>query len=342
MNLQSKQGSHTPAHMHVTARVAGQEEVDVEVGEACRTIQALKEAVVVALPQLRVEGFDVSVGGRALDDEGVVSLEHGACLDVVRDTRGLAVEALRETGREVGEAGLLDAARDGDVGLCTLHLDAGVPIDCRDGGDWTPLHHSCYYGRLSLATLLLDRGSGAIDAKNRDGCTPLHDSCRNGHLSLATLLLDRGSGAIDAKGFYDSTPLHHSCRYGHLSLATLLLDRGSGAIDAKNRDGCTPLHHSCRYGHLSLATLLLDRGSGAIDAKNRDGCTPLHHSCRYGHLSLVTLLLDRGCDVDVEALRGYQEKFGAYPEAILKLLLSRGHDVRPRCLCAQLWSRIRG
>ena len=61
--------------MHVTARVAGQEEVDVEVGEACRTIQALKEAVVVALPQLRVEGFDVSVGGRALDDEGVVSLE---------------------------------------------------------------------------------------------------------------------------------------------------------------------------------------------------------------------------------------------------------------------------
>ena len=60
--------------MHVTARVAGQEEVD-EVGEACRTIQALKEAVVVALPQLRVEGFDVSVDGRALDDEGVVTLE---------------------------------------------------------------------------------------------------------------------------------------------------------------------------------------------------------------------------------------------------------------------------
>ena len=57
--------------MHVTARLAGQEEVDVEVGEECRTSQALKEAVVVALPQLRVERFDVSVGGRALDDEGV-------------------------------------------------------------------------------------------------------------------------------------------------------------------------------------------------------------------------------------------------------------------------------
>ena len=301
--------------MHVTARVAGREEVDVEVGEACRTIQALKEAVVVALPQLRVEGFDVSVGGRALDDEGVVSLEHGACLDVVPDhvaaapdTRGLAVEALREAGREVSEVGLLDAARRGDDGLCTLYLDAGVPVDCRDGGDWTPLHHSC----------------------------------RKGHLSLATLLLDRGSRAIDAIDRYDYTPLHLSCEYGQLSLATLLLDRGSGAIDAKDLFGYTPLHHSCRKGYLSLATLLLDRGSGAIDAKDFNAYTPLHHSCSNRHLSLVTLLLDRGCDVDIEAHLRWRRRYGAYPEAVLKLLLARGHDVRPRSLCARIWSRIRG
>ena len=260
--------------MHVTARVAGQEEVDVEVGEACRTIQALKEAVVVALPQLRVEGFDVSVGGRALDDEGVVSLEHGACLDVVPDTRGLGVEALREAGREVSEAGLLAAARGGDDGLCTLYLDAGVPIDCREDDCWTPLHLSCIKGYLSVATLLLDRGSRAIDAK-------------------------------DTFGF-------------------------------------TPLHISCRHGHLSLATLLLDRGSGAIDAKDAFGDTPLHCSCHLEQLSLATLLLDRGCDVDVETHQRRQERTRAYPEAVLELLLARGHDVRPRNLFARIWSRIRG
>ena len=61
--------------MDVTACLAGQK-VDVEVGEDCRTLQALREAIVEALPPLCVEGFDVSVGGRALDDdEGVVSLE---------------------------------------------------------------------------------------------------------------------------------------------------------------------------------------------------------------------------------------------------------------------------
>ena len=61
--------------MHVTACLAGQK-VDVEVGEGCRSLQALKGAIVEALPKLCVEGFDVSVGGRTLDDdEGIVSLE---------------------------------------------------------------------------------------------------------------------------------------------------------------------------------------------------------------------------------------------------------------------------
>ena len=102
--------------MHVTACLAGQKE-EVEVGEDCRSLQALREAIVVALPQLCVEGFNVSVGGRALDsDEGVVSLVEHASLDVVANTRGLSVLALREAGREVSEDGLLTAAGEGDVG----------------------------------------------------------------------------------------------------------------------------------------------------------------------------------------------------------------------------------
>ena len=71
----------------------------------------LRGSIVVALPQLCVEGFDVSVGGRALDDdEGVVSLQQDVCLDVSANSRGLSVLALREAGREVSEAGLLEAS----------------------------------------------------------------------------------------------------------------------------------------------------------------------------------------------------------------------------------------
>ena len=251
--------------MHVTACLAGQDEVEVEVGEECRTLQALKEAIVVALPKLCVEGFDVSVGGRALDDdEGVVSLSENVCLDVSANTRFLSVLALREAGREVSEDGLLRASEEGGVSQCTLYLDAGVPIDCVDGGGMTPLHHSCSEGHLETARLLLDRGSTAIDEKD-------------------------GAG---------ETPLYHSCRYGHLEIVRLLLDRGSTAIDEKACDGRTPLHLSCLRGHLETARLLLDRGSTAIDEKDPYASwTPHHCAYRNGHEEIVRLLLDRGCSV---------------------------------------------
>ena len=126
--------------MYVTASLAGQK-VDVEVGENCRTLQALKEYIVEALPQLCVEGF---AGGRGLDDEVIVSLEDSACVEVVANSRGLSLLALRDAGREVSEAGLLAAAREGDVALCTLYLDAGVSIDCRS--PWKDAVSPCVRG----------------------------------------------------------------------------------------------------------------------------------------------------------------------------------------------------
>ena len=345
--------------MHVTACLAGQDEVEVGVGEECRTLQALKEAIVVALPKLCVEGFDVSVGGRGLDDdEGVVSLSEDVCLDVSANTRGLSVLALREAGREVSEDGLFEAVFQGDVSQCTLYLDAGVPIDCVDNQGRTPLLRSCWEWHFEVARLLLDRGSTAIDEKDHDERTPLLVACRDGHLEIARLLLDRGSTAIDEKDFSGCTPLHRSCGGGYLETARLLLDRGSTAIDEKDVEGETPLHHSCSRGHWDVAALLLDRGSTAIDEKSTVGYTPLHLSCwnghletarllldrgskaidetkRYGltplrlsimegHLEVARLLLDRGCAVAVETYAGE-----SYPREALELLSERGHDVLP-------------
>ena len=181
--------------MHVTACLAGQDEVEVGVGEECRTLQALKETIVVALPKLCVEGFDVSVGGRGLDDdEGVVSLSEDVCLDVVPNTRVLSVLALREAGREVSEDGLLRASEAGDVSQCTLYLDAGVPIDCVDGSGRTSLHRSCLRGHFEIARLLLDRGSTAIDEKHGVGLTPFHLSCCCGRLAGRCITLGGPSG----------------------------------------------------------------------------------------------------------------------------------------------------
>ena len=193
--------------MHVTACLAGQEGVDVEVGESCRTLQALKEAIVVALPQLCVEGFDVSVGGRALDDdEAVVSLEESASLDVVPNTRGLSVLALREVGLEVSEKGLASAAYDGDTWLCTLYLDAGVPVQCvlyPEGQ--TPLHLAVQEGHEETVALLLDRGHDLEYCDDR-GDTPLHLAVYFGYRDIVELLLERGH-EVECYNPRNDTPL---------------------------------------------------------------------------------------------------------------------------------------
>ena len=365
--LNKQETAHQTTQMHVTACLAGQK-VDVEVGEDCRSLQALREAIVEALPQLCVEGFDVSVGGRALDDdEGVVSLEENVCLDVSANSRGLSVLALREAGREVSEAGLLKAARKGDVALSTLYLDAGVPLDCVCWEDrCTPLHHACHCGRVKVARLFLDRGSTAIDAGNRDGSTPLHLACDDGHLEVARLLLDRGSTAIDARSFTSCTPLHHACANAggkRVEIVRLLLDRGSAVIDRKGRNGDTPLHNACSCGDLEIATLLLDRGSTAIDKKDRWGNTPLHCVCGTyaagGRVKVATLLLDRGSTainakngdgetpLHISCRNNYAkvarllldrggsfdvEKYRTgkpYSQKVLRLLSERGYDVLP-------------
>ncbi len=63
-------------------------------------------------------------------------------------------------------------------------------------------------------------------AMDKDGNTPLHDTARYGRLDVATLLLDRRAD-IESKNKYGYTALHYAVRYGHLDVVTLLLDRGA-------------------------------------------------------------------------------------------------------------------
>ena len=127
-------------------------------------------------------------------------------LDVAANTRGLSVLALREAGHEVSEKALLDAAEATDVALCTLYLDAGVPVDCVDEDGTTPLHNACYDdGNLSLVTLLLDRGSQAIETEAKNGDTPLHLACANGDIAVVTLFLDRDCN-FDAEKYKTCSP----------------------------------------------------------------------------------------------------------------------------------------
>ena len=96
-------------------------------------------------------------------------LEENVCLDVSANTRALSVLALHEAGREVSEAGLLNAVYKGNVSLVMLYLDAGLPIDCVDGCGDSPLHIACNFGHLTTASGLAPPSYGRTAQQHRSG-----------------------------------------------------------------------------------------------------------------------------------------------------------------------------
>ena len=231
--------THPGETMHITASWGGAE-VEVEVGEECRSLAALKQAVCSVLPE-GVDGETVclEVGGRAVSEEDVVGLSEGGRVDAVPTLAACAGATLREEGRGVTVEAFVDAAEGGDMRLCRLYLDAGVVCP-----RMTPLHVAVDQENLELCTLLLDRGGdGVVDVKNQHGSTALHEAVWLQNDELCTLLLDRGA-AVNATDDDGETPLHTAVRQANKALCTLLLDRG-GDVHAKNCCGDTPLHNAC-------------------------------------------------------------------------------------------------
>ena len=119
--------------MNVTAEHAGGAVV-LELDEGRRSVAALRRIISAALPDVREDGFDVTVQGRAVEDVDVCGLEEGATIQVVESRRVVALDALRAAGRDVSEDGLkggiCTAVRRGDV-------ETGRKNTLKFGPDWS-------------------------------------------------------------------------------------------------------------------------------------------------------------------------------------------------------------
>lgn len=67
---------------------------------------------------------------------------------------------------------------------------------------YTPLHTSCYAGRLNMTRFLIGhlQSKAEVNAKTSAGFTPLHLAAQQGHSEIVFLLLEHGAepNAINA------------------------------------------------------------------------------------------------------------------------------------------------
>jgi ankyrin repeat protein len=248
------------------------------------------------------------------------------------------------------------------VNVVQLLLGHGVDINVLDNGHATPLHLASSCGLLEISQVLLDHGANA-NTEDVHGQTPLHFVSQgldhdNENANVTRLLLGLGMD-VDVRDKNRETPLHLASSYGFFDISLALLDHGAD-INARNAGGQTPLHKvssnsilqfqeemhpmlQVHYGPArNLAQVMLERGAD-VNAQDKDQATPLHSASYMVRLRTARVLIDHGANIHAENVRGqtplhivsqgvYRHcfTFSESPQAIVRLLLSRGADVNAR------------
>jgi ankyrin repeat protein len=112
-------------------------------------------------------------------------------------------------------------------------VDAGLPVDIKDGGGGTALHTAGLCDAFEAAQKLIDLKAD-LDAKTYQGYSPLHLSSGGNSKRVTELLIHKGA-PLNPTNNYGETPLDVASANGALKTLPLLLNAGAKrAILGKN------------------------------------------------------------------------------------------------------------
>jgi ankyrin repeat protein len=116
-------------------------------------------------------------------------------------------------------------------------------------------------------------------------------------------------------------------------------------VDVANEFGSTPLAEAAKLGDARMVRTLLDAGAQP-DKPNQDGETALMLAIKTGELPVVEMLIKAGANVNAKETFHHQTALmwaadaPKNPGEIVKLLLSKGADFKPRALTSDWGSQI--
>jgi len=141
-----------------------------------------------------------------------------------------------------------------------------------------------------------------------------------------------------------TTPVHWAVYKVDYELLQALIDK-KAKVSAANQFGATPLAQAAQLADARLVKMLLDAGAEPEGA-NQDGETALMLAIKTGELPIVQMLLDKGAKVNaVEKFHNQTPLMWAAAAnknaaEMVRLLLAKGADVRPRTLYTDWDSQI--
>lgn len=190
---------------------------------------------------------------------------------------------------------LVRAAESGDLAALLRLLDAGVPVDTRDGRGRTALLAATHADRFDAARVLIERGAD-VNAKDSMQDSPYLLAGARGRLAILRLTLSAGAD-LTSTNRYGGTALIPAAHYGHVETVRELLKTRID-FDHVNRLGWTALLEAIILGdggpaHTEIVRLLIARGAN-LQLADAQGVMPLEHAQRRGQLTIAEMLRKAG------------------------------------------------
>ncbi|XP_064597658.1 putative ankyrin repeat protein RF_0381 [Liolophura sinensis] len=160
-----------------------------------------------------------------------------------------------------------------------------------------PLHVAAKQGNLNIVKLLIDAGAD-VNMLDRSKSSPLTVACGKGNLDVAKYLLCRGA-CVNHQAGYEVVPLEARKLLG--TEDDLTEQQREDILDPFK--GNTPLTKATWSGNIDLVRELLQNGSDVM-AETYAGNTALHVAAREGHVDILRLLIGCYETLDVKNAKG--------------------------------------
>ncbi len=159
------------------------------------------------------------------------------------------------TYRDGGEprSPLVAAARNGNMEIVKLLVDADADVSYHAKGDETPLMAASLYGHVHIVQYLVENGANVNEQLKGDG-TALLVASRAGHLEIVDYLISQQAD-VNSQVNGDGTALICAVREGHYEVAKLLLDNGADPNLFSPGDEM-PMYHAQKSRNKKMIQLL--------------------------------------------------------------------------------------
>lgn len=187
------------------------------------------------------------------------------------------------------DTALLQAARNGNVGIVCALLSMGADASQLDSTGWSALHSLVTdEGGYSAIKTLLELAPKLLNLPDQDGWNPLMISAQEENAEAVMLLLKEGADptVADEKG---RVTLHWAASGESKQLVKAVLDAWPEGLNKPDVDGRTPIMIAAENGSEEVVRFLKEQGAN-LDMKDVSGNLPIDYARNEEREEIVEIL----------------------------------------------------